>query len=193
MNFFDNIFGKGAADNVPAVLADKEITDAHQTTVDEKLFVDPTPPKKELESNQTSPNCSSRLKALVERSRFTDGYDAGLLYHNLDVRNTEVLSIKSEIKSVIRVRVTELRKSLGKLNTEIALIGEEFLMESSKKGLETTRLETEKSIASLEEEYLLAEDNIGLVQYGVQTYLDGFNRGYQSYLKEKVLIDQFSV
>jgi ribosome recycling factor len=66
-------------------------------------------------------------------------------------------------------------------------------MESSKRGLQATRRQVEQNIVSLEEEYLLAEDNLGMVQYAVQTYLDGFNRGYQTYLQEQILNDKFSI
>jgi hypothetical protein len=193
MNFFERIFGTESVENKSTVLISEEIAEARPPLMNEELFVDLTPPMEGPVIHQGNVNCSSRLKELVEHNRFTEGYDSGFLYHNLDIRNSEILSIKSEIKSVIRRRVSELRASLANLDTQIALIGEELLMESSKRGLQATRRQVEQNIVSLEEEYLLAEDNLGMVQYAVQTYLDGFNRGYQTYLQEQILNDKFSI
>ncbi len=166
--------------------------------LDRRLFVDEIPPVIEPVKNLASPFEKKRsqaelIRAFTESNLSSKGFDAGYKYHSPDLKVSMIREIKSDLQALLRLEIDRLRIVLGELKTQIAVLKHDEMMEAAKSGLETRKSEFTDAILRLQEEVLLAEDGLGLVRKPIDTFTQGFTKGYQLYLTEDLLNQQYGL
>lgn len=165
-------------------------------SIDENLFVENTPPDADTGtlSSQGTKNTTgygAQIEEFATESLASTGFKAGYMHHNPDPKKSKIREIKSEFQSLCKLEIERLRLELGELNTNIEMLEHEDMLEGTKAGLRNRKAEYDAAILRLQEEVYIAEDGLGLVRKAVDTYSEGFNRGYQLYLNEEYLNQKY--
>lgn len=199
MGILTKLFGSHDGTNGSAENALKENEPKKEfTPINRHLFIEDKPPA-ELERNpllvrqETTKTKAQKLTEFADSNLSGKGFDAGYKFHNSDMRKAAIRQIRSEFQSLCKLEAERLRDALGKLKTEAAMLDLDDMMETSKIALNSRITEFKAAILRLQEEILLAEDSLGMIKKPVESYCEGFTRGYQLYLQEDVLNQQYGL
>lgn len=167
-------------------------------TVDKQLFVDEQPPMvkhqsltREIVSKPES--IAESIKKFTESNLSNRGFDSGYKYHSPDLKKSMLREIKSDFQSLLRLEIDRLRVVLGNMRSQVAMLDHDDMMEANKAALENRITEFNSAILRLQEEILLSEDGLGLIRKPIDTFSQGFTKGYQLYLTEDLLNQQYGL
>lgn len=182
MNWFSKLFGKSnsneAADNNNS--SDTMIED--DINVHEDLFVNSNPPAQFTEP--VTENCVG-LKIYLEQNFFRKGYDDGYNWHSAELLENKLLSIKADFRYNINLKIDASRQEVVKLENH--KINVEGMSERLVKQIDNQVNSIRFNITELEAEIALSTLNEGLALIAIHQYRDGFIRGTEAYLEEKMI------
>lgn len=194
MSILTQIFGSrqtGANEN-------QEIKPESAISIDKELFVDERPPVIEPVIHQDSVMVKPRtlaesIKLFAESNLSSKGFDSGYKFHSPDLKRSMLREIKSEFQALLRLEIDRLRVVLGDMKSQVSMLDHDDMMEANKAGLQNRVTEFNAAILRLEEEILLAEDGLGLIRKPIDSFSQGFTKGYQLYLTEDLLNQQYGL
>jgi len=168
----------------------------NSVSIDENLFVENTPPDADTgtlssKGSKSTTGYGAQIEDFATESLTRTGFEAGYTYHNPDHKKSKIREIKSDFQSLCKLEIERLRVELGALTTDIEILKHEDMLEGIKSGLRNRKTEYDAAILRLQEEVYIAEDGLGLARKAVDTYNEGFNRGYQLYLSEEFLNQKY--
>lgn len=178
---------------------DQVVAPEEKITIDKQLFVDEVPPTLESikpVSNWEKPKprtIAESIKAFAESNLSARGFDSGYKYHSPDLKKSILREIKSEFQALLRLEIDRLRVVLGDLKSQVSMLNYDEMMEANKAALENRIVDFNSAILRLEEEILLAEDGLGMIRKPVDSFSQGFTKGYQLYLTEDLLNQQYGL
>lgn len=194
MSILTQLFGsrQTGANGNPVETSKKEVS------IDKELFVDERPPivepvNQELFAKPKSRTLAESIKAFTESNLSSKGFDSGYKYHSPDLKKSILREIKSEFQALLRLEIDRLRVVLGDMKSQVSILNHDDMMEANKAGLENRIIEFKSAILRIEEEILLAEDGLGMVRMPVDSFSQGFTKGYQLYLTEDLLNQQYGL
>lgn len=176
----------------------QEINPESVTSIDKELFVDEKPPVMEPVNHVGSVKLKPRthaesIKLFTESNLSSKGFDAGYKFHSPDLKKSMLREIKSEFQALLRLEIDRLRVVLGDMKSQVSMLDHDDMMEANKAGLQNRITEFNAAILRLEEEILLAEDGLGLIRKPIDSFSQGFTKGYQLYLTEDLLNQQYGL
>lgn len=148
----------------------------------ENIFVNPEPP---IQEKNAEPIAGSGLEEFLARDYFKKGYEEGYKTHSAEAKTTSINVIKSEFKMIMSRKIDQLRQEL--LTIENHLIDVEGIDQRLEKKI-LKRIEYIKERCEQnEKEKVLATKGEGLIAESIHKFTDGFIRGTQMYMEEKLL------
>jgi len=132
-----------------------------------------------------------QVQEFLERDFFTEGFQDGYKFHNVEVRNEKVKRIVTEFRTHVRIRMEDIENE--KLRLEQELINLADISEISTQRLQKTLEHLHKKWESLQNELALSVDHEGFVSHAVHAYVDGFRSGVEQWMGESTLLNGYSL
>ena len=132
-----------------------------------------------------------QVQEFLERDFFTEGFQDGYKFHNVEVRNEKVKRIVTEFRTHVRIRMEDIENE--KLRLEQELINLADISEINSQRLQKTLEHLQKKWESLQNELALSVDHEGFVSHAVHAYVDGFRSGVEQWMGESTLLNGYSL
>ncbi len=150
-----------------------------------ELFIDPESPKFE---SQRDPG-SSKVKNLASKDRSSEGYEAGLNFHDMDVCRLMQERIKAEIGRALEMEIDAIGLLLANADLELNCLQSEEPSNMQRR-VHARRVEMDRHRLRLHEQKLLIGGNSGYAEFPLTTFSMGFRQGYQAYLDATLLMEK---
>lgn len=182
MNWFSKLFGKSNSNEAAAINNSTDTMMEDDVNVLEDLFVNSNPPAQITEPITEN---SAGLKTYLEQDFFRKGYDDGYNWHSAELLENKLLSMKADFRYSINLKIDAARQEVVKLENH--KINVEGMSERLVKQIDNQVNSIRFNITELEAEIALSTLNEGLAMIAIHQYRDGFIRGTEAYLEEKMI------
>ena len=150
--------------------------------VSEDLFIDKISPASEREQSEPT---GVNIQAFLEKKYDIMGFQDGYSYHNLEMLNNQVKTIKAEFRLQLDLVIDQRRRTLLDLRTHSIEV--EGLSERMGRQIEAVEKDFSAMIDRLEKEKDLSVCDEGWVMRPVNNYRYGFLRGVERYNEERLI------
>lgn len=179
MKFLQRFFGKKV--DAPVVTAESEpLSDVAVSGINEKLFVDRTPPEAPRETVKTS-----ELAQFMTDEHSMKGYRDGYNYRTADVLENNIKLLRAQFRLIIDGRLETVRKLLSELKEH--RIESKGISSRLEEGVELQINETQEVMLRLEREKELSAEDEGMIARVIHSYREGYTRGLELYRREKFI------
>lgn len=176
MNFFKKIF---SAKNETG--KDNILTTGNNDENFEKMFKDDNAPDTQvMESLNANP-----LKTFTELNHFNTGLNDGYNFHNAPGLNNGIQKIRSEFQFLLRAKSEELETEIYTLESQ--LIDDEDMFDNISRQLELRISKIKEAIDNCNKELELSDDLRGMIEFPINSYKDGYEKGMKIYVKEELI------
>lgn len=178
MNFFTKLFNRnGSQKNSNQVAITEQVNDISNDGF-KQVFIDENPPVSDYEMKKVNV-----LKIFMEQNFFSKGYNDGYEFHSKQSLDLGIATIRSEYQHLVDITMDDKK-------TEIYLLKHHKIENEGMPGniVEQFDLkidEYSEFISKCQREYELAEYNKGHIEFPINKYAEGFDRGQQQYFNEK--------
>jgi hypothetical protein len=177
MNLLSKLFSKNGKHDA----SEQIISDPVRNNLEDgfkQAFVDENPPVSEFEMKK-----ENILRIFMEQNFFSKGYNDGYEYHSKQNLDSGIATIRSEYQHLVDIILDDKKK-------EIYLLKHHKIENEGMPGniIELFDLkidEYSEFISKCQKEYDLAEYNKGHVEFPINKYTEGFERGQKQYFNEK--------
>ncbi len=184
MSFFSNIFNGNdhASNNGSETKQAQQFHSEPDLRSFENIFVNPEPP---IQENNAEPITGSGLEEFLARDYFKMGYEDGYKTHSAEAKIASINVIKSKFKMIMSRKIDQLRQEL--LTIENHLIDVEGIDQRLEKKILKRVEYIKERCKENEKEKVLSTESEGLVAESIHKFTDGFIKGTQMYIEEKLL------
>ena len=180
MSFLSNLFGNNHKSN--ANEGEHLQVEASDLSSFGNLFVNPEPPG-ETESKEHTEKVA--LDEFLSRDYYRMGFEEGYKTHTSEAKSARINVIKAEFRLIISRKIDQLRQEM--LTLEDHLIDVEGMDERLDRKLRRRMEYMQERCSEYENEKALSVEDEGIVMESIHKFNDGFVRGTQMYMEEKLL------
>lgn len=176
MNFFTKLFSKNGSKFTEQVTADPVNDISHNGF--RQTFIDENPPVDDFEMKK-----ENVLKIFMDQNFSAKGFNDGYEFHSSQSLESGIDNIRSEYQHLIDIMIDEKKSEIYSLN--LSKIQNDGMPGNIIEQFDL-RIDTiNETMTKCKREYELALDNKGHIEFPINKYKDGFEKGQQQYYNEK--------